>query len=330
MAGILDSKARIMDFILTDEGRRQVRAGDLRIGFASFSDLGTFYEDNGDGVAEDANARIYFEASSRHQDRIVVESNLGIITPFITADASGTYQITNEQVEITPGSPEFAFETLELTGSQTLEQADDIILGITQNFKDNQVISNRDTFSSTAGFGISDSKITFFPTEETPIRTSDYQINIDIDGGNFVPPSLTSFDAFIFDRRFAHFPNFKYLPPINKRGSGPRSELPLGVYPNLNQAETLTYQELKDQLKGKPMKEVSFKPTSTDNNIMIQPFEFNGVTGGMKKLVIVDFGVFPSPSGNTSGIHVYFLGKMIPSEDGSYKFLNIFTLEMDE
>lgn len=330
MAGILDSKARIMDFILTDEGRRQVRSGDLRIAFASFSDLGAFYEDNGEGVAEDANARIYFEASSRHQDRIVVESNLGVITPFITSDVSGTYQITNEQVEVTPDSPAYAYETLELTGSQVFEQSNDILLGITQNFKDNQIISNRDTFSATTGFEISDSTITFLPTEEVPIQTRDYQVTIDTDGGNFVPPGLASLDAFLFDRRFAHFPNFKYLPPVNKRGSGPRSGLPLGLYPNLNQSETLTYQELKDQLKGKPFKEIRFRPTSTENNIMIQPFEFNGVTGGMKKLVIIDFGVFPGEEGTTTGVHIYFLGKLIPSQDGSYKFLNIFTLEMAE
>ena len=69
MAGILDQKTRVMDFILTDEGRRQIRDGDLRISFASFSDLGAFYTEESDGVASDAGARIYFEASSRHQDR---------------------------------------------------------------------------------------------------------------------------------------------------------------------------------------------------------------------------------------------------------------------
>ena len=45
MAGILDAKSRVVDFILTNEGRRQVRNGDLKIEYASFTDRDTFYEE---------------------------------------------------------------------------------------------------------------------------------------------------------------------------------------------------------------------------------------------------------------------------------------------
>ena len=325
MAGILDSKARIMDFILTDEGRRQIRDGDLRISFASFSDIGAFYEDDGTGVADDANDRIYFEASSRHQDRIVVESNLGVITSFITADASGSYELANEQVGYPPESPSYANETLFLTGAQVVELADVILSGVAQNFVENQFIGRDDIFSSTEGFNISDNRHTFTPVKNSPIRTDDYIS----DSGRFVPPSLSSFDSITFDRKFAHFPNFKYLPPVNKQGSGPLAEKPLGVYPNLNQPEILTYSELQQMLKGKSMREVRFDPTSLENNVMIQPFEFNGDTGSVKKLSIIDFGVFPNKRGTSSGVRVFFLGKLFPSRDGSLKFFNIFTLELD-
>jgi hypothetical protein len=325
MAGILDSKARIMDFILTDEGRRQIRDGDLRISFASFSDLGAFYEDDGTGVADDANDRIYFEASSRHQDRIVVESNFGIITSFITADASGSYELANEQAGYPPESPAYAGETLFLTGSQVVELSDTILSGVMQNFIENQIIGQDDIFSSTSGFDISDTSVTFTPTQNSPIRTSDYTA----EDGSFVPPALDSFDSVIFDQKFAHFPNFKYLPPVNARGSGPRAGQPLGVYPNLNQPEILKYRDLRKKLKDKAVREIRFDPTSLANNVMVQPFEFNGDTGSIKKLSIIDFGVFPNDRGTNAGVHVFFLGKLVPSRDGSYKFFNIFTVELD-
>jgi hypothetical protein len=103
----------------------------------------------------------------------------------------------------------------------------------------------------------------------------------------------------------------------------------MGVYPNLNQAEILTYDKLKQELKGKDVHSVRFDPTSRDNNVMIQPFEFNSISGTVKKLVIVDYGVFPNERGTSAGVHVFFLGKMLRSRDGSLKFFNIFTLELD-
>ena len=43
MSGILDKKKRILDFIITEEGRNQAANGELRIHYASFSDSAAFY-----------------------------------------------------------------------------------------------------------------------------------------------------------------------------------------------------------------------------------------------------------------------------------------------
>ena len=48
MAGILDNKERIIDSIVTLEGRRQVIGGKLKVEFASFSDRYTFYQKFGE------------------------------------------------------------------------------------------------------------------------------------------------------------------------------------------------------------------------------------------------------------------------------------------
>jgi len=325
MAGILDSKTRIMDFILTDEGRRQIRDGDLRLAYASFSDLGAFYSEDESGAATDASSRIYFEASSRHQDRIVVESNLGVITSFFTSGDAGSYELNGEQVAIAPESPATAFETLTLTGSQVVEDADNIVASITNNFFDNQFVAKEDVFSYKQGFELSDESLEFRPTAQSPINTWLYT-SVD---NRVRPPTLASFDSIVFDRRFAHFPNFKFLPPINKAGTDGLSGSPLGLYPNLNQPEILTYESLREELAGKEVYEVRFDPTSRDNNVMIQPFEFDKSTGTVRKLVIVDYGVFPNSKKTSAGVHVFFIGKLIRSKDGSLKFMNIFTLEMD-
>lgn len=326
MAGILDAKTRVMDFILTDEGRRQIRDGDLRIAYASFSDLGDFYIEDADGVASDASDRIHFEAHSRHQDRIVVESYLGTsISSFSTSGDAGSYNLTGEQISLAPESPIRASESLSLTGSEVVADSNDILLSITQNFTDNQLVSKDDVFSYKQGFEISDEEISFRATPDTPIDTWLYTT----DAGVFRPPTLASFDAIPFDRRFAHFPNYKFLPPINKMSGGRLAGKRMGVYPNLNQPEILTYDKLKQELKTKDVYEVRFDPTSRDNNVMIQPFEFNSGNGTVKKLVIVDYGVFPNDRGSSAGVHVFFLGKILRSRDGSLKFFNIFTLELD-
>lgn len=325
MAGILDSKTRVMDFILTDEGRRQIRDGDLRIAYASFSDVGDFYSEVSSSIATDASSRIHFEAHSRHQDRIVVESALNSISSFSTSGDAGSFTLSGEQIALSPEEPLRASETLNLTGSEVVAESDAVLLSITQNFTDNQFISKEDVFSYKQGFELSDESIEFRPTHESPIDTWLYTT----DAGAFRPPSLAGFDAVPFDRRFAHFPNYKFLPPINKVGSGPLSGVTMGVYPNLNQPEILTYDKLKQELRGKDMHSIRFDPTSRDNNVMIQPFEFNSSSGTVKKLVIVDYGVFPNERGTSSGVHVFFLGKMLRSKDGSLKFFNIFTLELD-
>lgn len=323
MAGILDKKTRVMDFTLTDEGRRQTRDGDLRISYASFTDSGAFYEEESDGVASNANSRIYFEASSRHQDRIVVESARGSMSSFSIAGSSGSYDMRGYQVTFMTESLG-AGTSIALSGSEPLQMSDEIIGGITQNFTDNQIIGTDDIFSYKLGFNLSTDQISFRANSEAPINTWNYTAQDDA----FRPPTLASFDATVFDRRFAHFPNYKFLPPVNKLGSGPLSGRVMGEYARLNQPEIISYDRLKQELRGKQSQEIRLDPTSRDNNIMIQPFEF-GNDGSVRKLTIIDYGVFPNDKGTSAGVHVFFLGKMIKSKDGSLKFFNIFTLELD-
>jgi len=73
--GILDSKSRIMDVILTSEGRRQMAEGTFRVSFATFSDREVGYKaDDTDGHIDPV-GKIYLEACNLPQDQIIFEAN---------------------------------------------------------------------------------------------------------------------------------------------------------------------------------------------------------------------------------------------------------------
>lgn len=75
MSGILDSKSRILDAILTIEGRRQMAGGTFNVSYVTFDDVGVSYvPDPVDGHA-DPTTKIYLEACNLPQDQIVFESN---------------------------------------------------------------------------------------------------------------------------------------------------------------------------------------------------------------------------------------------------------------
>ena len=75
MAGILDNKKRIMDTIVTQEGRRQLSSGNFKIKYASFTDGNVFYEEDLLSGTTDATLRIPFEVVNKFQDNIVFETD---------------------------------------------------------------------------------------------------------------------------------------------------------------------------------------------------------------------------------------------------------------
>ena len=313
MAGILDAKSRVVDFILTNEGRRQVRSGDLNISFASFTDRDTFYEEEQDGVASDPTGRIYFESTGRYQDQIVVESNLGVITNFSTSD----YDLNGTTVTTSPVAPRSAHE--EVVEREVVEKSSEIITQITKNFYDQEMLSNEDVFSTRQGFDLSVEEVEFTPDGLSPLRLTLTER---------FPASINSYQKVLTDFRFAHFDQFKFMPPCNVENTE-LGGVPIGFYPNFNQAETQTYEEVKEKLEGIPYEEITFDPTSRDNNIIIQPFEFLTDEGRVEKLQIIDYGLFANETGTSAGVRVFFIGKIKTGSDGSRRFFNIFTLELD-
>jgi hypothetical protein len=179
MAGILNNKTRVMDIIITDEGKRQAAAGELRVRYATFTDRHAFYEDisgslsvnNATGVAGDASERLYFEAHSMFQDRVIVETeeaysldghSEGRVRPFMSKDftISGG-KITSsssdaDSVRTFPSAyaPGLAGQ-LEVSGSGINSKHMDISNAILDHFQDQMIIGSKDPFYPDRGFKIS-------------------------------------------------------------------------------------------------------------------------------------------------------------------------------
>jgi hypothetical protein len=327
MAGILDSKERVMDFIITQEGKRQAGQGELKVKFASFTDLHTFYETSGSAeiptLASDASSRIYFEAYSRYQDVVVPELEAGYsLRPFRTSDfdivgksiASGTFQVG------------FIDRANVITGSELPELLSDVLTGVEKNFTDQKIIGSIDEYSFSQDFEPQPKQISFQIGDSTQyLRTtqerSDAVVNIDN------VPSIFN------DRRFSRFPNFMYLPPENLPLPGQDVGTKLANYPMLDEKPIQTIEEVMSSLSGKQSQTITFDPTSRFNNLVCQIFESSKL--GVDKLSVIDFGNFSdenpgSPDSLQSpGRRVFFVGKIRRDSTGAETFVCIFTIVID-
>ena len=315
MAGILDKKSRIIDFIITDEGRRQISTGQLRAKYASFTDCHTFYEASGSAnIADDGTDRLFFEATDRFQDTIVPELEAGReMRPF----RAGDVQVKGKSISSGTLSLGFSDYSNVLTGSALAQKADNVLTGLTSNFTDQRIVGTNDPFSETTGFSIQPLTRSFVINKNTPFQVPSAAV-----------ACLETIESMFQDRRLAHLPNFKFLPPKN----APTAEFPdglvMGNYLELNQTPHLSFEDLQTNLKDTQKETFIFDETSRENNLLAQIFEVHDQS--FEKLSIIDFGVFDmKDDAESPGKHVYFVGKVERDANGTDTFINMFTLVFD-
>lgn len=320
MSGILDKKKRILDFIITEEGRNQAANGELRVHYASFSDIGAFYTEKSGSYAEDISDRICFEVNVKPQDKLVLENppvyatdtvaSQPSLKPFSTRD----FRIAGTNIARTKSDGKRL--TQVITGSEVAQAADSICSSLSQNFKDMQIIGTFDPFDDSSDFQIFPESKTFTYSEYSSRRYGRRR-------RSFVDPRYA--ESLFQDERLSHLPNYMYLPPVNKLSSGQSSQL--GEYENFNKKPIDGLQGLMDRLVGKDMVEFDFEETSRENNIIVQPVEFRN--DGIKKLAIIDFGEFEDGDPESPGKRVFFVGKIYADSNGNSTYINIFTIIMD-
>jgi hypothetical protein len=310
--GFLDNKTRIMDLLITDVGRQQLAAGRLRVEFASFTDMHTFYESDPVSGSVDATNRTFFEASSRYQDLITFE----------TDDSGNLFPITNQDISLkgstisrlTSNSTSYGKAIPALTGSDFSSVAQQLINLSSQNFKDQRLIGTRDPLFEDVNFSLSTNSIDFVFD------------NTVFANGARTEVSINTVESLMFDKRLSHIPNFKFLSPV-VMDEGDSELVSLGSYVNLKQADDLSYEDLIKTVDVRPVREIMFSKTSSDNNISMQIFEVNA--GSFRKLDVVDFGSFVTSDTARPGKHVFFAGKVIMDELKTPTFVNVLTIILD-
>lgn len=359
MAGILNNKERVIDFLITRAGKEKISQGRLRPDFVTLTDSHTFYQALSSlepNVAEDSTNRIFFEATDKHQDVIVPELDPGnFMQPFRSIDllvdgsnmVDGTFRTGSMLI---PGPI--------LTGSSLLKKSNVFLNALATHFKDHQILSTKDQFSDTTDFQLSHHTASFVVSEDT----------YDFELGPYM--LLDNMPNIASDARFSHLPNFMFLPPENVDPvEGPLSPSPeqLGNYPNIQAFHPAlggkfhNSQQFSSWLSDRQKVSFTFKDTSKDNNMLGQFFEINNPSSerGIEKLAVVDLGVWTDlqpegvvplgdmlgndnlvtavatevsaigqepPPTETVAKRVYSVGRVRKDRYGSTTFIGLFTL----
>lgn len=334
MSGILDSKVRIIDAIVTLEGRRQLADGDLRIEHVSFTDTGTYYSADLVSGSSDATSRIFLEAAHLPQDQITFESDdSGRLKPFKNGQG---LQVKDGQIlsysfeadeELITGS----LENVEiLKGDAFASTAQTLLESSLENFQRMQLIATRDRLFEDEGFGIGSKEIEFVLTNKRPITHP-----------NRYSAHISQIESLFNDPRLSHVKNFRFLPPINrtddenidKSNYKQTARRQLGPYRPWGRTnlKPLTFGQIKFELKYFEQlgycKTINIDPTSKENRLVCQFFEKN--YNQLTKLDVIDYGRMPTGDPRFPVARVFFAGKIMLDDNETHTFIHLFTLVFD-
>ncbi len=325
MSGFLDNKSRVMDTIVTLEGRRQIAQGKLKIEFVSFTDNATFYDLSLVSGSADPSNRIYVEQTSLMQDQITFEADdSGKIKPFKNA-SNITGSLAGMLTYISQSSSSTKLEFL--TGSAFASLAEKLLGSSIQNFQSLQILGTKDYVFEDDDFQTSPEELQFDASDQIPLSPTQKTRNI-----NDLP-------ALLLDKSFSNAKNFKYLPPINKifdkslnkSSANVINQNLIGQYDNgeggfeasdeKKYSNTSLEQDLSLLKSYGFLKTISFDPTSLSNNLVSQVFESRNST--LQKLDIVEYGPYVY---NNVLKHVFFVGKVLVDDNNCQTFVKMFTL----
>jgi len=306
MAGILDDKQRIMDVLVTQNGRRQIADGTFEIKYASFSDHGVFYRDAGNGTPDDAGSRLMFEAYSSNSDTVIPEINqLGKISLDITSGR----RIVNGQI-VSTGSD--MREATFASGSQNIfSGSEELVRDAIDSFDNLQIIGTKNNWSISEYFKLSPESVRFTKLQSGGEGVHSTVRHVDSIGPIFTDPSLVN------------LPAFRYLPP--EVSDNLRGTVPMAPYRRLTELPTTDFYSVKSQIAEESRASAQIEITSDDENLNIigQMFEVNNAS--IEKLAIVDYGTYKNSDGSDAGC-IYHLGKVFRDSNNIPKFVKMFSL----
>jgi hypothetical protein len=315
--GILNAKQRILDTILTDEGRKQLAQGRLKAAYYCFSDTGMHYSQAtivSGGL--DATYRIMLEATSNPQDSVSLKADdSGRLTGF-PVSGSNQYTLLNGQIISSSFLEGTTRESNAVTGSQFASLSQQLLNSSIDNFQKLYILKSPDPVDDTEkDFIIAPTQISYSITPTRPFGS-----------GALTNINVNDAEGFFQDKRLSHIQNYNFLPPVNKPKLGESVAVPLGDYVNLNQESIFSFEDVTNELNKLEKigfgTTVYFTETSRQNNIFGQFFE--SAQNEMSKMDVIDFGTFPGENGQNK--HVFFVGKVYQDDRGANTFINMFTL----
>lgn len=286
--GILDPNTRIVDTILTVEGRRQLARGGLDITFYSFDDAGVIYDDDGHGVVDDASKRPVLEARQLPQDTLISDANeLGELLSSI----SGSITILGGRAFINSGS--------SVTAATPAD--DDAVVASLDPTTAIRFLSQLHTVSTrdTGAFDVKPAAVNFVVLDDLPIPLRQQMADVD------------HIDPFFADQTLAHIVNFAYLPPHNDDGTL------LGDYPPIGPSIPPSDDDIMRLVSGSQRSRTWMSPAPLENRVALQMIAITN--GKINRLVAVDRGTV----GTNRVVHY---GRVFRNSVGQFAFCRIFTL----
>ena len=348
MAGILDSKTRFIDLIVTQEGRRQISQGKLRAEYASLSDAETYYDKS---EVDEVSNRIFFQAVDSPNNSIVIEKDdSGKMLDF---NFSPTGSIVGENIFDKDTTVTNSLKLTAVTGSAFASTSKAILDSFTEHFSSLQILG---TFEKEGNeFELNTERLHFAISNSVPWQTGPHGEEINVNDA----------EPFFLDSKLSHLPNFDFLPPVNVDGSR------FGRFNDIRSLKRRTLRDIKRDLgkKGfqdnlredgprrrrsrssfrtdkvgdfdvinrrklkspnisdlRQYKTVYFDKTSDSNNLVMQIFE-DSPGSKMTKLDIIDAGSFyDRRSEQYPEKRVFYVGKVYFDDFNTPTFINIFTI----
>lgn len=313
MAGILDVKRRIMDAMITTDGRRQMAANTIDITFATFSDEGLFYDSDDGTSARDISDLPILEVMSLPRDVIIPEVDDDGAFSLNLAD--GNKIVKGRQV-ISGALDEIRVDE---NGVRTVVQVEQVVTGAIN------VYSGALDVISTARKHFN--QLNMLKTDDGLL---DSAFRADINSFDLATEekeiSLSAIRPLMFDDSINHIINTRYLPP--EVTTDEMKSVPLADYPKFTNEPYNNFRSFEDgELSGAlSNQEINFTTSGRSNNLLGQVFEVNN--DSTTKLTVVDYGEFVDE--DQIRRRVFYLGKPVRDINGTPKFCKIFTLVFEK
>ena len=324
MAGILDKKSRVIDFIITENGRSQIEDGDIRYKFATFSDSSIIYtkdhelsKNNRSEISSSEFNYIPLELSTKVNSTLNPEFDLGKF-----------FSYTNNNI----------LDASEVKNSINFNNSADLLLSkesLSNKLKNLNLITTKNKINSSSSIEFIDNgyrnlDIDFqgrankyktidsykIKKEKLPVIALDKRFSNKINYKMLIPKDITGVNLYKKDQ----FKNIDALNDFNTTGFIFSS---YNINSNNSNKEVLSREKEvtkiinfleEDESIHKKVYEI--ENNSLENTFIFELHELNIDKNNLEKLSFVKIGDFYDKE--TSSIkHVYLIGKVVNSRDNT-------------